>query len=161
MTRVKRGYVRRRRHKKIVRMASGHQSGRSRVFKQANESVMHALRYAYFHRREKKGDMRRLWNIRINAAARANGPFLQQAHPRPQARGRRCQPQDARRIGRHRTLRPSPQSPRPPRPNSLPSPPRANPSRRCSEADYSSLPNYARMSVRRRRRTNDSCPLDH
>ena len=73
MTRVKRGYVRRRRHKKIVRMASGHQSGRSRVFKQANESVMHALRYAYFHRREKKGDMRRLWNIRINAAARANG----------------------------------------------------------------------------------------
>jgi large subunit ribosomal protein L20 len=54
-------------------MASGHQSGRSRVFKQANESVMHALRYAYFHRREKKGDMRRLWNIRINAAARANG----------------------------------------------------------------------------------------
>ena len=73
MTRVKRGYIRRRRHKKIVKMASGHQSGRSRVFKQANESVMHALRYAYFHRREKKGDMRRLWNIRINAAARANG----------------------------------------------------------------------------------------
>ncbi len=54
-------------------MASGHQSGRSRLFKQANESVMHALKYAYVHRRAKKGDMRRLWNIRINAAARANG----------------------------------------------------------------------------------------
>lgn len=73
MARVKRGFTRRRRHKKIVRMASGHQSGRSRVFRQANESVMHALRYAYAHRREKKGNMRRLWNIRINAAARANG----------------------------------------------------------------------------------------
>lgn len=73
MTRVKRGFTRRRRHKKIVRMASGHQSGRSRTFKQANESVMHALQYAYAHRREKKGNMRRLWNIRINAAARANG----------------------------------------------------------------------------------------
>ena len=73
MTRVKRGFTRRRRHKKIVRMAAGHQSGRSRTFKQANESVMHALKYAYTHRREKKGNMRRLWNIRINAAARANG----------------------------------------------------------------------------------------
>jgi len=35
--------------------------------------MLHALRYSYFHRKEKKGDMRRLWNIRINAAARANG----------------------------------------------------------------------------------------
>ncbi len=73
MTRVKRGFTRRRRHKKIVQMASGHQSGRSRIFKHANESVTHALKYAYMHRREKKGDMRRLWTIRINAAARANG----------------------------------------------------------------------------------------
>ena len=73
MPRVKRGYTRRRRHKKVIKMAAGAQSGRSRLYKQANESVMHALRYAYFHRREKKGDFRRLWNIRINAAARANG----------------------------------------------------------------------------------------
>ena len=102
MTRVKRGYIRRRRHKKIVKMASGHQSGRSRVFKQANESVMHALRYAYFHRREKKGDMRRLWNIRINAAARANGlSYSKLIHGLKLARRRR-QPQDARRARRHR-----------------------------------------------------------
>ena len=73
MTRVRRGTTRRRRHKKILKMASGHQSGRSRVFKHATESVTHALTYAYIHRRKKKGDMRRLWTIRINAAARVNG----------------------------------------------------------------------------------------
>jgi len=43
------------------------------LFRQANESLIHALSYAYAHRRAKKGDMRRLWNVRINAAARANG----------------------------------------------------------------------------------------
>ena len=73
MARIKRGVTKRRRHKKIVKMASGHQSGRHRIFRHANESVIHALNYAYVHRREKKGDMRRLWNIRINAAARTNG----------------------------------------------------------------------------------------
>ena len=73
MTRVKTGFTRRRRHKKIIQMAAGHQSGRSRVYKHANESVTHALKYASIHRRDKKGDMRRLWTIRINAAARANG----------------------------------------------------------------------------------------
>ena len=46
---------------------------RHTLYKRAHESLIHALRYAYGHRREKKGDMRRLWNIRINAAARANG----------------------------------------------------------------------------------------
>lgn len=73
MARIKRGVTKRRRHKKIVKMAKGHQSGRHRIFRHANESVTHALKYAYIHRREKKGDMRRLWNIRINAAARTNG----------------------------------------------------------------------------------------
>jgi len=43
------------------------------LFRQANESLLHALSYAYAHRKEKKSDMRRLWNIRINAAARVNG----------------------------------------------------------------------------------------
>lgn len=73
MTRVPTGVVRRRRHKKLLKQTKGHKGGRHRLFRQANESLLHALSYAYAHRKEKKGDMRRLWNIRINAAARANG----------------------------------------------------------------------------------------
>ena len=73
MTRIKRGVTRRRRHKKILKMTKGHQGGRHSLFKQANESMLHAYSYAFAHRRERKGDMRKLWNIKINAAARANG----------------------------------------------------------------------------------------
>ncbi|HXF51473.1 MAG TPA: 50S ribosomal protein L20 [Dehalococcoidia bacterium] len=73
MSRVKRGVTARARHKKIVAMAKGHKGQRHRIFRRANESVMHALRYAYFHRRERKGDLRRLWIARINAAARLEG----------------------------------------------------------------------------------------
>ena len=73
MTRIKRGVTKRRRHKKLLKMTKGHQGVRHALYKRAQESLMHALHYAYAHRREKKGDMRRLWNIRINAAARANG----------------------------------------------------------------------------------------
>ena len=72
MTRIKRGVVRRRRHKKILNMTKGHQGVRHLLYRRAHESMIHALQYAYAHRREKKGDMRRLWNIRINAAARSN-----------------------------------------------------------------------------------------
>ena len=73
MTRVKRGVTRHRRHKKVLKQTKGHRSVRHRLYRPARESLLHALQYAYNHRREKKGDMRRLWNIRINAAARANG----------------------------------------------------------------------------------------
>ena len=73
MTRVKTGPVTRRRHKKILKMTKGHQGVRHSLYKRAHESLIHALQYSYNHRKEKKGDMRRLWNIRINAAARANG----------------------------------------------------------------------------------------
>jgi large subunit ribosomal protein L20 len=73
MSRVKTGAVTRRRHKKIIRMAKGHRGGRHKTFRQANESVMHALRYAYEHRRARKGQFRRLWITRINAAARLHG----------------------------------------------------------------------------------------
>ena len=54
-------------------MAKGHRGLSHKVFKQANQSVMHALRYAYVHRRDRKGDFRRLWIQRINAAARQHG----------------------------------------------------------------------------------------
>ena len=73
MTRIKRGPFRRRRHKKILKLTKGHQGVRHTLYRRAHESLIHALQYAYDHRRERKGDMRRLWNIRINAAARANG----------------------------------------------------------------------------------------
>ena len=73
MPRVKRGVTARARHKKIIGMARGHKGQRHRVFRRANESVLHALDYAYRHRRERKGDFRKLWIARINAAARLNG----------------------------------------------------------------------------------------
>jgi large subunit ribosomal protein L20 len=73
LTRVKGGVVRRRRHKKILSMTKGHQGVRHRLFRRANESMLHAQQYAFDHRRQKKGDMRRIWNVRINAAARMNG----------------------------------------------------------------------------------------
>lgn len=63
----------RRRHKKIIKAAKGHRGVRHKLFRRANESVMHALRYAYEHRRDRKGDFRRLWIQRINAAARLHG----------------------------------------------------------------------------------------
>lgn len=73
MSRVKRGVTARRRHRKIIALAKGHKGLRHRIFRRANESVLHALDYSYQHRRERKGDMRRLWITRINAAARLNG----------------------------------------------------------------------------------------
>ncbi len=73
MPRARGGGVTRRRHKKIIKMAKGHRGLSHKIFKQANESVMHALRYAYEHRRDRKGDFRRLWIQRINAAARQHG----------------------------------------------------------------------------------------
>ena len=53
-------------------MTKGHQGVRHTLYRRAHESMIHALQYSYEHRKKKKGDMRRLWNIRINAAARSN-----------------------------------------------------------------------------------------
>ena len=72
MTRVKTGVVRRRRHKKTLNMTKGHQGVRHSLYRRAHESLIHALQYSYDHRKKKKGDMRRLWNVRLNAAARDN-----------------------------------------------------------------------------------------
>lgn len=73
MPRVKGGVVTHRRHKKVLRLTKGHKATRHALYRRAHESMLHALYYAYCHRRERKGDMRRLWIIRINAAARAGG----------------------------------------------------------------------------------------
>lgn len=73
MTRIKRGVVKKRRHKKMLKQTKGHKGVRHRLYRRAHESLIHALQYSYAHRRERKGDMRRLWNLRVNAAARDNG----------------------------------------------------------------------------------------
>jgi large subunit ribosomal protein L20 len=61
------------RRKKVLAAAKGFVGGRSRLFKSANETLLRSLDYAYVHRRTKKRDFRKLWIIRINAAARENG----------------------------------------------------------------------------------------
>ncbi len=61
------------RRKKVLAAAKGNFSGRSRLFKSANETVLRGLQFAYEHRKRKKRDFRRLWIARINAAARENG----------------------------------------------------------------------------------------
>lgn len=73
MPRVKGGNTGRHRHKKILKLAEGHRGAKNRQFRSANESVLHALAYAYRDRRRRKRDMRALWIVRINAAARAQG----------------------------------------------------------------------------------------
>lgn len=73
MSRVKTGNRRRQRHKKVLELTKGHWGARHRVYRRAHESMIHALSYAYAHRRERKGDFRRLWIARINAAARLLG----------------------------------------------------------------------------------------
>lgn len=61
------------RHKKVLALTKGHRASRHKLFRRAHESMIHALSYAFFHRRERKGDMRRLWITRISAISRANG----------------------------------------------------------------------------------------
>jgi large subunit ribosomal protein L20 len=73
MTRIKPGVTAHRRHKKVLGLAKGYTQGRRRLIRIANETVMKSLAYAYRDRRARKGDMRRLWIQRINAAARHYG----------------------------------------------------------------------------------------
>lgn len=73
MPRVKKGVTAHARHKKILKMARGYRGSKSKLFRKANETVMKALYYARRDRRAKKGEFRRLWITRINAAARING----------------------------------------------------------------------------------------
>ncbi len=73
MARVKRGVHGKKKHKAVLDRAKGFRGARSRRFKTAKEAVYHAERYAYRDRRKKKGDFRRLWISRINAAARLEG----------------------------------------------------------------------------------------
>jgi large subunit ribosomal protein L20 len=73
MARVKRAVHAKKSHKKVLDRAKGYKGSRSRRFRTANEQVMHAMQDAYRDRRARKGEFRKLWISRINAAARQNG----------------------------------------------------------------------------------------
>lgn len=73
MPRVKRSVASRERRKKVLKEAKGYYSARGKHLRAAREQVMHSGNYAFRDRRARKGDFRRLWIMRINAAARANG----------------------------------------------------------------------------------------
>ena len=73
MSRVKKGNVSQKRHKKVLKLAKGFRGAHSKLFRTANQQVMKALRHSYRDRRRRKRDFRRLWIARINAAARQNG----------------------------------------------------------------------------------------
>ena len=73
MARVKTGYTRRRRHKKVLKITKGQYGTRSTLSRRANEARLQRLWYAYRDRRNRKRDLRRLWIARINAASRLNG----------------------------------------------------------------------------------------
>jgi large subunit ribosomal protein L20 len=72
MARVKRGVAAKKRHKKVLKQAKGYYGNKSRSFRAANEQLLHSGQYAFRDRRAKKGEFRRLWIQRINAACRLN-----------------------------------------------------------------------------------------
>ncbi len=71
--RVKAGSVTRKKHKKILKLAEGYRGASSKRYRTANEAVLHAMKNAYVHRRERKREFRSLWIIRINALSREYG----------------------------------------------------------------------------------------
>ncbi|MEI7719811.1 MAG: 50S ribosomal protein L20 [bacterium] len=73
MARVKGGVTAMKRRKNILAMTKGYRFGRSTKTKQAKEAIFHAGKYAFAHRKDKKNDYRRLWNVRINAGLDTSG----------------------------------------------------------------------------------------
>ncbi|SDI37527.1 large subunit ribosomal protein L20 [Actinokineospora alba] len=73
MARVKRAVNAQKKRRTTLELASGYRGQRSRLYRKAKEQVLHSLNYAYRDRRARKGDFRKLWIQRINAAARQNG----------------------------------------------------------------------------------------
>ncbi len=72
MARVKRGVTAHQRHKRLLDAAEGRRGTRSRLIKPAREALLHAMAYAYVGRKQRKRQMRALWIVRLNAAAREN-----------------------------------------------------------------------------------------
>lgn len=72
MSRVKRGVAKHHRHKKVLKQAKGYRASYSKLYRVAKQQTLRSGAYAFAHRRKKKGDFRKLWITRINAAARMN-----------------------------------------------------------------------------------------
>ncbi len=73
MSRVKRGVTSHAKHKKVLELTKGHKHGRSTLIRQAKSSLLHAGKYAFAGRKQRKRDMRKLWIIQLNAAVKAEG----------------------------------------------------------------------------------------
>lgn len=73
MARVKRGTVSKRKHNKVLELTKGFRLGRSTTIKQAKEALLHAGKYAFAGRKQRKRDMRRLWIVQLGNAVRAEG----------------------------------------------------------------------------------------
>ena len=99
MARVKRGVTAHKRHKRLLNAAEGRRGTKSKLIRPAREALLHAMAYAYVGRKQRKRQMRALWIVRLNAAARQQRPDLRQAHQRAQAGRRSARSQDP---GRHR-----------------------------------------------------------
>jgi large subunit ribosomal protein L20 len=70
MARVKRGTTKLKRRRNVLKMVKGYRFGRSKKERMAKEAIFHAGKYAFAHRRDKKNDFRKLWNVRLNAGLR-------------------------------------------------------------------------------------------
>ncbi len=73
MARVKRGVAAHKRHKRLLKQAEGRRGTRSKLIKPARDALLHALAYSYVGRKQRKRQLRNLWIVRLNAAARQNG----------------------------------------------------------------------------------------
>ena len=110
MARVKRSVHSKKSRRKVLGKAEGYRGSRSRSLRKANEQVMHSGNYAYRDRRARKGEFRRLWIVRINAACRENDISLLALRRRPEGRRDRRRPQDPRRPRGARSRLPSARS---------------------------------------------------
>jgi large subunit ribosomal protein L20 len=81
MTRVKKGVDALKSRKNILRKVKGYRFGRSTKERQANEAIVHAGTYSFAHRKDKKGDFRRLWNVRLSAILKEHGLSYSQFIP--------------------------------------------------------------------------------
>ncbi len=73
MPRVKGGVITRHRHKKVLALTKGQRATKSKLYRRAHEAMLKSLSYSFRDRKDRKGDFRQLWIVRINAACRANG----------------------------------------------------------------------------------------
>src|SRR5918992_734989 len=73
MARVKRGVAAHKRHKRLLKQAEGRRGTRSKLVRPAREALLHAMAYSYVGRKQRKRQLRNLWVVRLNAAARQNG----------------------------------------------------------------------------------------